>query len=176
MSGCWLWIGSRNRDGYGRIGIGGDLSPAQVHRFVYEILVGRIPDGLELDHLCRNPCCVNPLHLEPVTHQENGRRKKGKKHLTCPSGHPYANGNFRPEGTSRRTQCWECFRQWQDTMIHCRRGHPLSGDNIWIYKFRKNGIRRVCKACKAIRSTMYTKRLHEARQKSLRKVRNNGKS
>lgn len=71
---CWLWTSTLRR-GYGRFWIApGRFVPA--HRFAYELLVGPIPEGLELDHLCRNPACVNPAHLDPVTHRENVRRGK----------------------------------------------------------------------------------------------------
>ena len=70
--GCWLWTGSHNGLGYGTIrSVGRKM---YVHRYSYELLVGPIPAGLELDHLCRVPGCVNPDHLEPVTHAENLRR------------------------------------------------------------------------------------------------------
>lgn len=70
-TGCWVWQRSTSR-GYGYVTRGGRCVPA--HRWYYEHLVGPIPEGLELDHLCRNPPCVNPDHLEPVTHAENMRR------------------------------------------------------------------------------------------------------
>lgn len=71
---CWEWIGTRYGNGYGQAAIGDGGRINQAHRVVYEALVGPIPEGLELDHLCRNPSCVNPDHLEPVTHAENMRR------------------------------------------------------------------------------------------------------
>lgn len=71
--GCWLWTGPTDRDGYARqVGWYGAL--ARPHRLIYEVLVGPIPDGLQIDHLCRVKRCVNPEHLEPVTTQENTRR------------------------------------------------------------------------------------------------------
>jgi len=78
---CWLWTGSRSRDGYGK------FEPAtsvfyKAHRFAYETVVGPIPEGLTLDHLCRVRRCVNPDHLEPVTNQENllrGRLSRQKE-------------------------------------------------------------------------------------------------
>ena len=71
-SGCWIWIAGKSTAGYGGLRIDGKDYLA--HRFMYEKLVGPIPVGMSLDHLCRNPSCVNPEHLEPVTHQENVRR------------------------------------------------------------------------------------------------------
>jgi len=71
MSGCWLWLGARSQ-GYGRYTPLG--TQGQAHRVIYEMCRGPIPEGLEVDHLCRNHSCVNPAHLEPVTHQENQRR------------------------------------------------------------------------------------------------------
>ena len=70
--GCWLWTKSIDYGGYGRIGQRG--VNARAHRVSYEHFVGPIPDGLSLDHLCRNRRCVNPDHLEPVTGSENTRR------------------------------------------------------------------------------------------------------
>ena len=72
-SACWLWVGSRQSMGYGNLSFGGRHQLA--HRVAYQLGVGAIPDGLELDHLCRVLRCVNPAHLEPVTRQENLRRR-----------------------------------------------------------------------------------------------------
>ena len=68
-TGCWNWTGGKTTPGYGRIG-----RDQYAHRFFYEQAVGPIPPGLVIDHLCRNPSCVNPQHLEPVTQQTNTRR------------------------------------------------------------------------------------------------------
>lgn len=72
-AGCWLWTGLKVA-GYGRFSI--QNKGIGAHRVSYEALIGAIPDGLELDHLCRVPSCVNPLHLEPVTGAENRRRAR----------------------------------------------------------------------------------------------------
>lgn len=73
-SDCWLWTGHRDDDGYGKFTVVSGQSPMYAHRWSYEFLVGPIPAGLVLDHLCRNPPCTNPDHLEPVTNEENIRR------------------------------------------------------------------------------------------------------
>src|SRR5262249_40016004 len=73
-NGCWNWQGSLNPRGYGKIGTGGRHGTALVHRVAWEIAVEPIPNGLTIDHLCRNKRCVNPDHLEPVTALENHRR------------------------------------------------------------------------------------------------------
>ena len=71
---CWLWLGAINSHGYGQMFKSKNTGKAikyEAHRFSYESFKGPIPDDLELDHLCRVPCCINPEHLEPVTHREN---------------------------------------------------------------------------------------------------------
>lgn len=75
-SGCWVWIGKRDRDGYGNFSfsVGGRRMWWLAHRMAYEIARGPIPAGLTIDHLCFNKPCVNPWHLEPVTNEENIRR------------------------------------------------------------------------------------------------------
>jgi hypothetical protein len=71
-NGCWRWTATLDRVGYGNIQV--RRRTMRAHRASYEAHVGPIPKGLELDHLCRNKACVNPSHLEPVTHSENLRR------------------------------------------------------------------------------------------------------
>lgn len=76
---CWLWQGAHNRKGYGRIQHRRVHSNA--HRVVYELLVGAIPPGFHLDHLCLNTGCVNPAHMEPVTPAENVRRQHARRRM-----------------------------------------------------------------------------------------------
>lgn len=101
--GCWPWPGALNKKGYGTIDVVvNGRRYRSAHRFAYEQLVGPIPDGLELDHLCRNPPCVNPAHLEPVTRSENvrrgdkARRRNREGQPLCINGHVVAGDNARP--------------------------------------------------------------------------------
>ena len=80
QDGCWVWTGSVDGHGYGQIREGGRGSPLiGAHRASYENAKGPIPNGLDLDHLCCNPRCVNPDHLEPVTRGENTRRGRARR-------------------------------------------------------------------------------------------------
>jgi hypothetical protein len=115
---CWDWTGEINWGGYGRFMI--RKKHYQAHRFSYGLFKGAIPEGYELDHLCRNRSCVNPDHLEAVTRSTNLRRghnyNRDKTH--CPKGHLYSGENLliRTDTGSRR--CRECIRQqkqeWRD--------------------------------------------------------------
>jgi hypothetical protein len=103
--GCWVWQGKRNEAGYGRFTCGGKQRFA--HRVAYTWLNGDIPSGLDLDHLCRNRACINPDHLDPVTHKENQyRSRKGK----CPKGHPQ-----RERKSGRGQWCPTCQKALNDT-------------------------------------------------------------
>jgi len=105
---CWEWIAYR-RQGYARFHLDG--GPRLGHRVAYEYFVGPIPEGLSLDHLCRNRACVNPYHLEPVPWGENTRRgeawvyHRSKTH--CPRNHPYAGDNLVLTSDGRR-RCRIC--------------------------------------------------------------------
>ena len=102
-SGCWLWTKCGTHNGYGWIKRNGKHQYA--HRTSYELFVGPIPEGLQIDHLCRVRCCVNPRHLEPVTRSENIRRgelvMRAKRRISftdgrthCPHGHPWIKENW----------------------------------------------------------------------------------
>lgn len=112
---CVLWTMSLTPAGYGKKWHNGRLWLA--HRLAYETEVGPIPEGLVLDHLCRNPACVNVEHLEPVTTRENILRgvslmAANARKTHCPQGHPYDKTNVRiqrrPGATSRT--CKTCDR------------------------------------------------------------------
>lgn len=90
-NGCWIWTGAKTSKGYGEFWAGEAIC---AHRFSYECFNGPIPEDLELDHLCENPSCCNPAHLEPVTHLENvirAARHRLKTH--CKNGHEYNEEN-----------------------------------------------------------------------------------
>ena len=108
---CWRWTAAIDKHGYGRFSMGGRMRLA--HRMSYEGLVGPIPQGMDLDHLCRNRACVNPYHLEPVSRSVNLSRSplmaRGQNKTHCPRGHMYT-----PENTRITTQgaraCRTCER------------------------------------------------------------------
>jgi hypothetical protein len=108
---CWIWTSRKNAGGYGIFYVNGRGMPA--HRYSYELVAGPIPDGLHLDHLCRNRCCVNPAHLEPVTCAINVHRGFGPAALNalaehCPQGHQYDEANtYHYKG---RRYCRACLR------------------------------------------------------------------
>ncbi len=104
---CWNWIGGKRRTKklyYGVFGITHsyhNYETVTAHRFAYQLIKGPIPEGKELDHLCKNTLCVNPDHLEPVTHRENIMRGLSPKILgwgkpTCPQGHLFTEDNLAP--------------------------------------------------------------------------------
>jgi hypothetical protein len=108
-SACWTWRHRLNREGYGRVTRKGKVMLA--HVAMYEQELGPVPAERELDHLCRVPACVNPDHLEPVTHAENVRRglHSGLKR-TCANGHPWVPENWASNGPGRKC-CLICKRE-----------------------------------------------------------------
>jgi hypothetical protein len=90
---CWEWRACRNKNGYGRVNHP-HFKTTWAHRVAYLLKVGPIPDGLQLDHLCRNRACVNPAHLEPVTQRVNLQRGELATKTHCPQGHPYSGDNL----------------------------------------------------------------------------------
>jgi hypothetical protein len=117
-TGCWIWHGDSVNGGYGRTSVDG--RKWLVHRAAYHAWVGDIPKGLTIDHLCKQPSCCNPQHMEPVTMKENIMRG-------------------------------DSFSRINAEKVECKRGHPLSGDNLYRYK---DG-RRDCRTCMDIRYRAY---------------------
>lgn len=111
-AGCWLWTGALVAGGYGTVSR--NMKMLRVHRVTYELLVGPIPAGLQLDHLCRNRACCNPGHLEPVTAKENFRRGESPaarmiRENVCRRGHEMTEENtYRPPSGERI--CRACAR------------------------------------------------------------------
>lgn len=139
---CWEWTGSTTDRGYGQFNNGTTMVKA--HRWMYELAIGPIPAGLDLDHLCRNTSCVRPSHLEPVTHRENVLRGTGptatnaaKTH--CPNGHPLGD----EADNSGRRYCRICHRGNAREFMREKRGTdgeqgpcPVCGI---AYRLRANG-------------------------------------
>ena len=106
---CWLWLASTKFGGYGQVAWreGGEQYNTGAHRVAYELSVGLIPVGLDIDHLCRNRLCVNPSHLEIVTRRVNllrgfGHPGNNARKSCCPRGHPYDKTVPTPNGRGRR--------------------------------------------------------------------------
>lgn len=109
-AGCWEWRAYKVKTGHGRFRVGKEMKPA--HRVAYELIVGPIPVGLDLDHLCRNPSCVNPAHLEPVTRAVNVMRGEGlcvvnAKKTHCLRGHKFTHENTYFDSMGKRS-CKTC--------------------------------------------------------------------
>lgn len=121
---CWIWTGSYSSPGYGQAWDGSRTRPA--HSLIYELLVGPIPDGMELDHLCRVRACVNPDHIEPVTHAENMRRStEARTH--CIHGHEFTPENTAHKKATGARECLICRRQ-NNLRSHARRAERMDED------------------------------------------------
>lgn len=119
-TGCWEFLGARSQ-GYGVVGRGPrGAGNIHGHRLTYEFFIAEVPDGLDLDHLCRNRACCNPWHLEPVTRFVNanrGLRGRGygpRERTHCKHGHEYTPENTEiargPDGSFRQRRCRTCRR------------------------------------------------------------------
>lgn len=108
VSECWIWQGSKSPGGYGNFIIKANTECA--HRVAYRWLIGPIPEGLDLDHLCKRRDCVNPWHLEPVTRLINIRRSNGCRatETHCANGHAWTAQTTRIRFNGRK--CGECER------------------------------------------------------------------
>lgn len=163
---CWVWTAATN---YG-YGVFGQKKPFKkthkAHRFSFELANGPIPEGLVLDHLCRNRACVRPDHLEPVTLGENLLRGETGPGINARKTHCTFGHEFSPENTFLRAgkrYCKMCTRardrirkpkkttpsqaEINRAKTHCPSGHPYSGDNLSLSKC---GRMRSCKACKRL--------------------------
>lgn len=129
---CWLWKGAHNKSGHGRVCIPNQARTGYMHRVVYELLVGPIPEGLHLDHLCRQPPCCNPQHLDPVTPLINTQRGIGHGSEThCPQSHPYSGDNLHIYQTAKggpRRVCRQCRH---DYMIEYRALRKAARARTW---------------------------------------------
>lgn len=154
-TGCWEWRGYRRPDGYGVVGVGRKVRLA--HRVTYEAMRAEIPVGLELDHLCRVRACVNPWHLEPVTHAVNVSRGGNALKTRCPQGHPYDEENTYVSRRGGRN-CRACKRErfgYQGNPVpaqrtHCPRGHEYTDANTYV---SRQGSRN-CRACQRERERL----------------------
>lgn len=126
-SGCWLWQGAHSTEGYGLFHVPSPRRMVRAHRFAWENSGrGAIPPGLQIDHLCRVPSCVNPAHMELVTSRENTMRGDGPtsinaKKVRCPRGHEYSSIR------SGRRRCGECERAYDHarrSAVPALRGEP----------------------------------------------------
>lgn len=170
---CWTWNGGHNRDGYAQITANGRTNGA--HRFSYELHIGPIPVGLEVDHCCRRRDCTNPDHLRAVTHAENmrnsnvGHNSRSKTH--CPQGHAYDRETVGPYGKQR--VCGTCARKatraYRErlaaaegrvivpyaTRTHCPQGHEYTEANTYMYRGSRS-----CRECHRERARL---RMREVR-------------
>lgn len=112
-AGCWVWVAAKTAAGYGTFTV--ENKTYRSHRVAYQVLAGVIPDGLVTDHLCRVRACVNPAHLDVVTHQVNLLRGETRaaeqvRRTQCPKGHAFDEANTRYQGRKRRCRTCENHR------------------------------------------------------------------
>jgi len=141
-TGCLVWDGRMNLEGYGQIGLSrlhaAELGRGQtvlVHRLAWELAKKLVPEGMQLDHLCRNRACINVAHLEVVTPSENVRRGLG------------------PAMSALRLKAQRA-REREAYKMHCKHGHTLSDDNVYT---DPRGFRS-CRICQRIRSNVWKQR------------------
>lgn len=166
---CLEWSGRLNRDGYGITYDPRRGHTRVVHRIAWELNNGLVPEGRELDHLCRNRACASLLHLEPVPHVENVRRGDAGGHLKrrthCPRGHSYEGANLRrlPDGSRECKTCRidrkRVARAGGPGLGHnalktrCPAGHPYNEANTLV-----DGGARRCRICRTAQLAARTER------------------
>ena len=153
-SGCWEWQRSISASGYGKVRFNGKM--CVVHRVVWEYFCDDIPEGLQMDHLCRNRRCCNPDHLEPVTQRINllrgfGASGQNARKECCPNGHPYdtitAGGrkcSICSEENRRNYYLTHTNRKHALGGRYCRNGHEYTIENTYI---TPAGYRQ-CRSCR----------------------------
>lgn len=130
--GCWEWSGARHKAGYGRLRRG--FQEWLAHRYAWFLTTGEVPPkGTDLDHLCRNPPCVRPDHLEAVTHRENNRRGDvaNRRKTHCAKGHPFSPENTiwaSVRGEVRQRVCRICRRAY----IRSLRARKAAAEPEWV--------------------------------------------
>lgn len=127
-SGCWIWLGQVDSLGYGRFR--GGITSRLAHRWAYEAMRELIPSGVECDHLCRVRCCVNPAHLELVTHTINMQRADLRNVSIV------AKARFQSQ-------------------THCKRGHEFTSRNTRIIRHRDGRTQRHCRLCQNITAQIW---------------------
>ena len=139
--GCWEWQGEISNWGYGVFYKHGKTHYA--HRYFYELFVGKIPKGFQVDHLCFNKKCVNPKHLEAVTEKENhvrANKEKARKNLKCPQGHSYSGENLYIIYDKKRGRTHKACRA-------CK----ILADKRWIEKVGKAKVREIKNAWRRLK-------------------------
>lgn len=143
---CWLWTGYLKPNGYAGFWVPAEQRKVYVHRWSYEHEVGPIPEGHEIDHLCFVRHCVNPAHLEVVTHHENMLRgdtvaARNARKTHCSKGHALV------VKYDRGRRCVECHEHgiFNGDKTHCKRGHEFDDENTYWFP---DGSGRGCRTCR----------------------------
>ena len=154
-NGCWIWKGAVfNREGYGRVSLPGRPTRlVAAHRAAYEFLKGRIPEGMELHHKCRVRDCVNPDHLEPLTHEENNRHRGS---YIAPLRPPRGRPNILKDACSRCGQPYDYFHNGKRYCLTCIKERQRKNPERWREISRESKRRRdAAKKAEAIANGTY---------------------